>query len=104
MTESRYPELTSAVPAGWIDLVDDTLDQIFLVDPDYFILLLRPHYGSLLWEGISSYDYGTPQAMTVGRLERAAEAHSAQVCEVCGLPGESLAADPHPVVRCTSHQ
>ena len=103
MTDDSYPDIPYEFGAGWNDLVNDTLDRLFAVDPDLEILQVKEKFGTLRLYYHTEFDHGTPQAMLIGTTVRDAEMRSERICEQCGLPGQLFSQNRRIFASCTKH-
>jgi hypothetical protein len=99
-TEHKYAQ---EFGDGWVDLVNDALEKILSIDSHYEVLQIKEKFGELRWYGTSSYEYGTPNAMLIGRIVKDAESRSVGICESCGLPGEMRVRNHWYFTSCDKH-
>lgn len=76
-------------PDGWQKIVEETDAMLAHIDPDYEIHQIKEKFGTLRYYFGTTHASDTIEYKIMSAIERAAEARSAGVCEVCGQWGET---------------
>lgn len=103
MTEQRY-DFPYECNEGWYDLIEDTLDRVYLIDNQVTLLQVKEKFGGLRIYYRTNYDAESLPAQSIRDLIHEVEEHSLHVCEMCGLPGELSVRSHWFKTLCESHR
>jgi hypothetical protein len=82
---------------GWVDLVDQTLDELRRQAPDVVVSQVKEKMGTLRVYLADKMDPVTRE------ITRKAEERSASICDQCGEPGATVCAGGRVCTRCPQH-
>lgn len=104
------PHVASFILAGWVDLLDDVIEQLDQVVPSWQVVQVKEKFGRLrlavrLPDTAAGADVGADVAVDLRarQIVEDAEAASATICDICGAVGRMRHRHHWFITRCDEH-
>lgn len=102
MTAQRY-DFPYECGEGWYDLIEDTLDKIYLIDKYLLLLQVKEKLGLLEIYYSTGYETDSLPAQQIRDIVEDARERSGRTCEDCGLPGTLVTKNSWRRTLCETH-
>lgn len=102
MTEQRY-DFPYECGEGWYDLIEATLDKLYLIDKNLLLMQVKEKFGLLDIYYVTEYEHDSLPAQQIYDIVNDARERSGRTCETCGLPGTLVVKNSWYKTLCETH-